>query len=282
MIQAAEFHTLKITRKTPNGFILTNDEGDEAILPTRELTDELQHGQDIRVFIYIDRDQNIVATRKKPTLLLGRFGLLEAVSVINAGAFFNWGIDKDLFVPNTEQAFPIQPGQIYLVHLAMDERTGRPYGTTRIDRYLDNSQLTVDNGQKVELVVYKETDLGFAVVVNRKHRGLIYESDVFQDLNIGDRLPGWVKKIREENKLDISLQPIGYFNANTVHSQKVLEDLVASGGFIPLHDKSAPDDIYARFSISKKAFKRAIGDLYKQQKITIESNGIKLLEVNGN
>ena len=277
MIQPATFHTLTVTRKTPDGFILTNPKGDEALLPARECTDELQRGQDIRVFIYIDRDLNIVATRKKPNLLLGRFGLLEAVSVTKAGAFFDWGIDKDLLVPNTEQAQSIRPGQWYMVHLAIDERTGRPYGSTRIDRYLSNEQLTVGNGQQVDIVAYRETDLGYAVVINGKHSGLVYESDVFGELNIGDNVVGYIKKIRDQNKIDVSLQPIGYARSNSPNSDMIFKALQKNAGFLPLNDKSAPDLIYDRFGISKKAFKRAVGDLYKQRKITIEKDGIRMV-----
>ena len=165
-----------------------------------------------------------------------------------------------------------------MVHLAIDERTGRPYGSTRIDRYLDNTRLTVRVGDEVDIVVYRETDLGFAVVINGKHRGLVYESDVFQDLDIGDTLKGYIKKIRDNNKIDVSLQPIGYARSNSPNSDMIFTALQKSNGFLPLSDKSAPELIYEKFGISKKAFKRAVGDLYKQRKITIEKDGIRIVD----
>jgi len=190
----------------------------------------------------------------------------------------NWGMEKHLMVPFREQRQNMEARRWYVVYMDLDEETDRLYGSNKLNRYLSNESLRVGEGDQVLLVVYKETELGYSVIVNNRHKGLVYKNETFQPLKVGDELEGFVKKIREENKLDISLQPIGYRNAKDVNCEMIYEALQsADNGFLPYTDKSTPEAISKKFGISKKAFKRAVGDLYKQRKIVIEAKGIRLV-----
>jgi predicted RNA-binding protein (virulence factor B family) len=218
-----------------------------------------------------------VATNITPKILLHEFALLQVTDVANVGAFLDWGLEKDLMVPFKEQRQKMQKGRWYVVYLDIDEKTDRLYASNKIEKRLQNRDLTITEGEEVAILVYQKTDMGFSVIINNRYKGLIFDNEVFQDLNIGEKRKGYVKKIREEDKIDISLYPIGYLNFNSKNSEDLYHALVENNGFMAITDKSPSEEIYQKFGISKKAFKRAVGDLYKQRKISIEAGGIKLV-----
>lgn len=277
MIEIGKYNTLEILRLTTVGLFLGDEDGNDVLLPNKYCPEDFEIGDELEVFVYLDYAERKVATNLKPRILLHQFALLEVVDVTEHGAFLDWGLEKHLMVPFKEQRQKMQLGRWYVVYLNLDEQTDRLYATNKVEKHLSNEVLTVAQGDKVDLLVLSETDLGFSVIVNHKHKGLIYKSDIFKELSVGSLLTGFVKKIREDNKLDVSLQPLGYTNFNDENVQKIYDALVANNGSLPLTDKSTPEQIYARFSLSKKAFKKAVGALYKQRKITMAADGIELV-----
>lgn len=278
MIKIGHYNTLRILRETSVGLFLGDDTGEDVLLPNKYCPEEFEIDDMIEVFVYLDYDERKIATNIHPKILMHEFALLEVAAVSENGAFLEWGLEKHLLVPFKEQRQKMEEGRWYIVRLELDEMTQRLYGSNKIEKRLDNTNLEIEEGDEVEALVYRKTDFGYSVIINHKLKGLIYENEVFTELNIGEKHKAWVKKIREENKVDISLQPIGYENAISEHSQRVYDTLKNNNGFLALNDKSAPEDIYNRFSISKKAFKKAIGDLYKHRKISISEKGIKIIE----
>lgn len=276
MIQIGKYHTLRILRRTPFGLYLVDGSGEEVLLPNKYCPENYEMDDELEVFVYLDHNEKKIATNIKPKIVLHEFSLLEVKDVSMVGAFMDWGLEKDLFVPFKEQRQRMEEGRWYIVFLDIDHRTGRLYASNQINKILQNQNLSVTEGEKVELVVLKETDLGFNVIVNHQHAGLIYSNEIFKKLNIGDKITGYVKHIREDNKLDISLQPIGYQNSNDANAELIYRKLEEANGFLNITDKSSPEEIYSIFGISKKAFKKSIGSLYKERKISIEPNGIKL------
>lgn len=278
MIEIGKYNTLEILRETSVGLFLGDASGEDVLLPNKYMPEEFEIGDQLEVFVYRDYEERKVATNLTPRIFLDQFALLEVADVSDVGAFLDWGMEKHLMVPFREQRQKMQPGRWYVVYLDIDEKTDRLYATNKVDKRLSNELLTVKEGQEVELLILSETDLGFTVIVNHKHKGLVYKNETFKELNIGDTIPGYVKKIREENKLDISVHPLGYRNFNDENSELIFDALVANNGSIALTDKSSPEQIYAQFGLSKKAFKKAVGALYKQRKITIAPDGIQLVD----
>jgi len=278
MIDVGKYSELEILRETSVGLYLGDEEGDDVLLPIKYYPESFEIGDKIEVFVYRDYAERKIATNIIPKIHLREFALLECADVTEHGAFMDWGMEKHLMVPFSEQRQKMEVGRWYVVYMDIDEETDRLFASNKLSRYLSNEQLRVAEGDSVLLVVYKETDLGYSVIVNNRHSGLIYKNETFKPLRIGDELEGYVKKIRDENKLDISLQPIGYKNAIDVNCELIHEALTKNGGFLPLTDKSAPQAIYELIGISKKAFKKAIGGLYKERKIVIETDGIRLSE----
>lgn len=277
MIPIGQHQDLTILRHTTVGLFLGDEEGDEdVLLPNKYCPQNFEIGDKINVFVYRDHEERIIATNLKPKILLHQFALLRVTSVSNIGAFLDWGLEKELLVPFREQRQKMEEGRWYIVYLDLDEKTDRLYATNKIEKRLKNDQLTVIEGEAVDLIVMKKTDLGFSVIVNQLHEGLIFDSDIFTKLNIGDKIKGYVKQIRDDNKIDVSLQPIGFENFNDPNCELILSKLKAQKGFFSITDKSTPEEIYSKFGISKKAFKKAIGTLYKQRKIILQPEGIKL------
>jgi len=276
VIEIGKYNELRILRETSVGLFLGDEEGEDVLLPNKYVPEEYEIDDMIKVFVYLDYDERKIATNIIPKIHLYGFALLEVTAVADVGAFLDWGMEKNLMVPYREQRQKMEVGRWYVVYMDIDEETDRLYASNRIDRILKNDELTVKVGEEVDLLVYRETDIGFAVIINDQHKGLVFKNEIFKPLNIGDRLKGYIKKIREENKIDVSLQPIGYDNFNDKNSQEIYDALVANNGYLPVTDKSAPEEIYNLFGISKKAFKKAVGDLYKRRKITIEAKGIRL------
>lgn len=276
MLFIGKYNYLTIERVTSVGMFLSDVEGEEVLLPNQYITDDMQVGDQIKVFVYLDSEDRPVATTQTPKIIRNEFAFLEVKDVSEYGAFLDWGLIKDLFVPFREQPKPMEIGEWHVVFLYLDQKSQRLLASAKIDKFLENDRLTVAEGEEVDLLVWQKTDLGYNVVVNQYHKGLIYANEVFQPLQIGDTLKGYVKKIREENKLDISLQKTGYEVVEPVAKQ-ILEEVKKSKGFLNLSDSSSPEAIYNRLKISKKVFKKAIGGLYKQGIIRITDDGIYLV-----
>ncbi|WP_299324973.1 S1-like domain-containing RNA-binding protein [uncultured Maribacter sp.] len=277
MIELGRINNLEILRDTSVGLFLGDEEGNDVLLPNKYVPTEYEIGEKIKVFCYLDYDERPVATTLAPDIMLGEFRLLQVAEVNEFGAFMQWGLEKHLLVPFREQRVKMKEGQWYVVHCYLDERSGRLVASNKLDRFLSNDTIDLKEWDKVDLVVTRQTDLGWEVIVNEKHKGLVYFNEVFKPINIGDVIPGCIKTIRKDNKLDISLQPLGTKVLEPA-AKKIYEVLVESGGFLGLHDKSAPEEIRDVFQMSKKTFKKGLGTLYKDRKIKIESDGISLLD----
>jgi hypothetical protein len=267
---------MRVDRKVDFGFYM--DDGAEGILlPKRFVPSGLQVDDTISVFVYHDSDNRLIATTQEPLAVVGDIAALKVVEVTSQGAFLDWGLMKDLFVPVSQQLSTMRLGGKYLVKLYIDGQTGRVAATEKIDKQINNDDLTVKEGEKVKIQVYRESEIGYVVIVNQVHQGLVYKNEVFTHLHIGQFIDeAFVKKIREDNKLDIGLGKQGGEKLAD-DNQKIISLLKSHKGFLPYHDKSAPDDIYAFFGMSKKAFKMNVGMLYKLKLITIEDDGIHLV-----
>lgn len=277
MIELGRINNLEILRDTSVGLFLGDEEGNDVLLPNKYVPTAYEIGEKIKVFCYLDYDERPVATTLEPDIMLGEFRLLQVAEVNEFGAFMQWGLEKHLLVPFREQRVKMKEGQWYVVHCYLDERSGRLVASNKLDKFLSNDTIDLKEWEKVDLVVTRQTDLGWEVIVNEKHKGLVYFNEVFKPINIGDVIPGCIKTIRKDNKLDISLQPLGTKVLEPA-AKKIYEVLVESGGFLGLHDKSAPEEIRDVFQMSKKTFKKGLGTLYKDRKIKIESDGISILD----
>ncbi|SEF46535.1 MULTISPECIES: CvfB family protein [Parabacteroides] len=277
MVEIGKYNTLRIVKDLDFGVYLDGGNDLEILLPARYVPKNVKPGDEVEVFIYHDNEGRIIATTAKPLALVGEFQYMEVKSVNNTGAFLNWGIMKDLLVPFKEQKMPMREGKWYLVYVRLDHVTGRIMASARIDKFLNNTPPLYEHNQEVDLLVAEETEIGYKVIINNSHWGLIYHNEVFRRLEKGEHLKGYIKDVREDEKIDVSLTPLGYKKVEGI-TGTILESLKAQGGYIPVHDKSEPDVIYSLFRCSKKAFKQAIGALYKQGLISIEENGIRLKE----
>lgn len=278
MIELGKYNELKIISETTVGLQLGDESGEEILLPNKYCPKDAKPGDPIKVFVHNDNEGKKMGTSLKPKFTLGEFALLEVKAIADGvGTFLAWGVDKDLMVPFREQKQKMEEERWYIVYLDIDLETNRLYGSSNIEKFLQNEMITVSENQVVEVLIWKKTDLGFTVIINNIHQGLVYENEIFTELNVGDKLTGYVKNIREDNKIDISLQALGYDNFNDANAEKVYNALTKNTGFLPLTDKSTPEEIYAKFGISKKAFKKAIGALYKMRKIEIKTEGIRLV-----
>lgn len=275
MMNLGEYNKLVILRDTEPGLFLGDDEDNEVLLPNRYVPEEFEIGDEIEVFVYLDNEERPVATTDKPYVLKGDFALLRCNAVTSFGAFLDWGLVKELFCPFKEQAFKMKVGGWYLVYCYLDEDTERLVASSKTNRFLSNKDLTVEQFEEVDLIVSHPSDIGMNVIVNKTHLGLIYKDDIYQDLNIGDRLKGIVKKIRHDNKLDITIGQVGYRTIEP-NADFILTQLEDHEGYLPLHDKSDPEAIKDALKMSKKNFKKAIGHLYKERQIDIKPDGIYL------
>lgn len=275
-INVGQFNLMRVDRKVDFGFYM-DDGGEGILLPKRFVPSGLQIGDTISVFVYHDSDNRLIATTQEPFAVVGDIAALKVVEVTSQGAFLDWGLMKDLFVPVSQQLSTMRLGGKYLVKLYIDAQTGRVAATEKIDKQISNEILTVKEGEKVKIQVYRESEIGYVVIVNQLHQGLVYKNEVFTHLHIGQFIDeAFVKKIREDNKLDIGLGKQGGEKLAD-DNQKIMSLLKSHKGFLPYHDKSAPDDIYAFFGMSKKAYKMNIGMLYKMNLITIKEDGIYLI-----
>lgn len=277
MIRIGEYNILEINRETEQGlYLIDESDGEEVLLPNRYIPEAYELGDEMDVFVYLDNEERPVATTDEPYITKGEFAVLRCNEVTGFGAFLDWGLVKELFCPFKEQAFKMKEGGWYLVHCYVDEVTDRLVASSKTNRFLDNTNLTVTEFQEVDIIISHPSDHGMNVIVNNIHSGLIFHDDIYKDLSIGDRTKGFVKKIRPGNKLDISLGKVGYRNIEP-NAETILHELEESNGFLALTDKSHPDDIKNVLQMSKKNFKKAIGSLYKQHMIEIKEDGIHLL-----
>ena len=275
MIHIGEYNSLTILRDTEPGLFLGDNEDNEVLLPNRYVPASFEIGDSIEVFVYLDNEERLVAVTDKPYIKRGDFAVLRCNAVTKMGAFLDWGMVKELFCPFKEQAFKMKKGGWYLVYCYLDEKTDRLVASSKTNRFLDNKELTVKQFDEVDLIVSHPSEIGMNVIVNKKHLGLIYNDNIFQDISVGDRLKGIVKKIRPGNKLDIALGQIGYRNIEP-NAELILKEVEDNSGYLDLSDKSDPEDIKRILQMSKKSFKKAIGSLYKQKLIVIKEDGIYL------
>ncbi len=282
MIQIGKYNTLTILRDTQVGLFLgdsnSNADGlDGILLPNKYVPQVFEIGEKVEVFVYLDHEERPVATTLQPYILLNEFALLRVNYVNNIGAFMDWGMEKDILVPFKEQARPMEIGKRYLVYLYIDEKTNRLVASSKTNQFLSNENITVHNGDEVDLIVSHITDLGINVIINEKHKGLLYKTEVFDDaIRTGDRMRGFIKNVREDNKIDVTIQKQGYENIEP-NADLILNELRANRGFLRLNDNSHPEDIKTVLKMSKKTFKKAIGLLYKEKRIEIKEDGIYLV-----
>lgn len=268
---------LEALKTTPQGVYLVTDEGQEILLPNKYVPLGLKMGEKVDVFIYTDSEDRIIATTLEPKVKLNQMAFLKAVDVNKYGAFFDWGMEKDLLVPFAEQANPVKGGKMYLVYLYKDDTTNRLVGSTKIGKYIKQNKVELKQGDKVDLLVSGETDIGYKVIVNGKHYGMVFKNETFKPIKLGDTLPGFVQRIRTDNKLDITLNSSKLSDVEVL-ANKIYERLLKEKGAINISDKSAPEVIYKEFGVSKKAFRRAVGKLYSERKITINPQSITIVE----
>lgn len=276
MLKLGEYNTLKILRETDPGLFLGDEEENEVLLPHRYKPEAYEIDDEIEVFLYLDNEERPIATTDNPYLTLNTFGYLRCNDVNQYGAFMDWGLVKQLFVPFKEQARPMKVGSWYIVYLYLDEKTNRLVGSSKTNKYVSNEEVTVEKFDEVDVLVTHLTDKGANVIINGIHKGLIFIDDIFEDIRSGDRLKAYIKKVRDDKKIDVILQPPGYRSIEP-NAQYILDELKAAGGFLPLHDKSDPDEIKNGLGLSKKSFKKAVGTLYKNKQIEIKEDGIELI-----
>ncbi|MCZ8090260.1 MAG: S1-like domain-containing RNA-binding protein [Flavobacterium sp.] len=276
MMNIGQFNTLTIARATKVGLFLTNGK-DDVLLPIKYVPKAFEIGDALTVFVYLDHEERLVATTLEPYVTLNDFAFLRVNYINNFGAFLDWGLEKDLFVPFKEQARPMEKGKRYLVYTYLDEKTNRIVASSRTNKFLSNEELTVENSEEVDLIISHITELGINVIINKLHKGLLYTNEVYTDIRTGDKHVGYIKNIRPDNKIDVSLQKLGYESIEP-NAKIILDELRASRGFLRLNDDSHPEDIKTVLKMSKKTFKKAIGSLYREKKIDIRPDGIYLLE----
>ena len=278
MTEIGKINHLEVVKEVDFGIYLDGGDLGEILMPKRYVPEGTMPGDTLETFIYLDSEDRLVATTEKPLAMVEEFALLSVVSVTPVGAFLNWGLPKDLFVPFREQRQPMEEGKKYLVYVYVDTNTKRIAASSKIEQYLDNIPVDYDLDEEVDLIIVNETDLGYNAIIDNSHFGILYKNEVFQPLNPGDRVPGYIKKIRTDGKIDLRLEKIGYEKISSF-VDRIIAELQKNKGFLPLTDKSSPEEIYKTFKISKKNFKAAIGALYKKRFIAIEENGIRLLDI---
>jgi uncharacterized protein len=274
-MQIGEYNTLEILRDTKVGLFL-GDGTNDVLLPNKYVPKEFQIGDSLTVFVYLDHEERPVATTLKPYVKLNEFAHLKVNYINEFGAFLNWGMEKDLFVPFREQARPMEEGKRYLVYCFMDEKTKRLVASSKTQQFLDKEEANYANGEEVNLIISHISDAGINVIINEKHRGLAYANEVYDDIKPGLRMKGYIKQVRPDGKLDVSLRKLGV-EAIEPSAQLILDELKANKGFLRLNDNSHPEDIKTVLKMSKKTFKKAIGTLYKQKQIEIKDDGIYLV-----
>ena len=275
MIKVGEYNTLKVIREVAFGVYL--DDGAEGILlPKRFMPESVKIGDELTVFLYHDGEDRLIATTQQPKGILGDIVKLRTITVTPQGAFLDNGLMKDIFVPTSKQQRGMIPNGEYLVKIYLDEQTGRLAATEKIDSFLRNDNISVKELEVVDLTVYRRTDIGYVVIINNQHTGVLHHNEIYRDITAGDKFKGFIKKIYSDNRIDVAAGKPGY-NRVEDETEKILRLLKENNGFLPYHDKSDPEEIYSFFGMSKKTFKMTTGNLYRHRKISFEQSGIRLL-----
>ncbi|MCR9538515.1 CvfB family protein [Vibrio alginolyticus] len=276
MIKIGQINSLEVIKKADFGVFLDGDDYGSVLLPCKYVPEGTEIGEHVDVFLYFDSESQLAATIERPIAQVGEWGLMKIEGVNATGAFVNWGIkEKDLLIPFSEQRTRFSAGQTILVYVYTDKASGRIVGTTKFNKWLDKTPANYEVNEQVDLIIAERSQLGYKAIVNGKHWGMIFPSDVFGKLYIGKKLKGFIKHIREDGKIDLALQKVGVAKMDDL-SSKILDLLEKKGGFLPLNDKSSPEAIFDAFRTSKGTYKKTIGGLYKQGKIVIEKDGIRL------
>ncbi len=276
MAEIGKYNSLRVIKEVDFGVYLDGGNEGEILMPIRYVPANCQVGDFVDVFLYLDSEDRPIATTETPYAQVGEFTMLRVKSVNKIGTFLDWGIMKDLLVPFREQKVTMTEGRSYLVYIYVDEESKRIVASAKLGKFLDKSIPDYTVGQEVDLVVESETDLGYKAIINNSHWGILYENEVFEQLAKGLKIKGFIKKIRPDNKIDLSLHPFGYEKVDPL-TQMILDELKKEGGFIAVSDKSEAEEVYRVFGISKKSFKQAIGALYKRRIITISPDGIRMV-----
>ena len=275
-IKLGEYNRLTIVKTVDFGLYLDGGDEGEILLPSRYVPKDYQIGEELDVFLYLDSEERLVATTEKPLAQVGDFAYLEVAWVNEYGAFLHWGPMKDLFCPFREQKMRMEMGESYIVFVHIDEESYRIVASAKVERYLQKDVPPYVAGDEVDLLIWQKSDLGFKVIIDNRYQGLVYEDQVFKRIHTGDRMRGYISRVREDGKLDVTLQPTGYEQAR-VFSDTLLQYLKDHGGVCDLGDKSDAEAIKRCFQVSKKTFKKAVGDLYRRRLITITEQGIRLV-----
>ncbi len=274
-IELGKQNVLEVVKTVDFGVYLDGGEEGEILLPTRYVPEECNIGDFLKVFIYLDNEERLIATTLIPYVQVGEFACLEVSWVNQFGAFLNWGLMKDLFAPFREQKMKMLVGNKYVIHAHIDEESYRIVASAKVERYLSQEMPDYEENDEVSILIWQKTDLGFKAIVENQFSGLLYEGEIFQHLQTGMTLNAFVKQVREDGKIDLMLQKPGFEKIDDF-AETLLSYLKENGGSIPLNDKSPAEDIYDTFEVSKKTFKKGVGDLYRKRLITLEANGIRL------
>lgn len=275
-IHLGKFNSLTVIKKVDFGLYLDAGEDGEILLPTRYIPEGCEIGDNLDVFIYLDNEERLIATTLTPYIEVGKFSYLKVSWVNRFGAFLDWGLMKDLFVPFSEQKKKMEIGKSYIVYCYVDEESYRIVATAKIDHLLSNYILEYSNNQAVDILIWQKTDLGFKAIIENKFAGLLYDNEIFENIHTGDKLTAYVKKIRDDGKIDLSLQQIGINNVKDF-SSTLLQYIKDNNGMITINDKSPAEVIYNTFGVSKKTYKKAIGELYKKHLISLDEDEIRLV-----
>ncbi|NCC09532.1 MAG: GntR family transcriptional regulator [Bacteroidia bacterium] len=276
-IRLGEFNELEVVKEVDFGLYLDGgEEAGEILLPTRYVPEHFEIGERLNVFLYLDNEERLIATTLTPFVQVGQFAYLEVAWINQYGAFLNWGLMKDLFVPFREQKMTMQVGNKYVVHAHLDEESYRIVASAKVERYLEKGQPPYEPDEEVDILIWQKTDLGFKAIVDHKYSGLLYENEVFSSLRTGMTMKAFVKQVREDGKIDLILQKPGFEKIDDF-AKELLDYIRSHDGLLPLTDKSPAEDIYALFGVSKKTFKKSVGDLYKKRLILLKEDGICLV-----
>lgn len=277
MAQLGRINRLTIKGKHDYGVYLDGGDLGDVTLSKKYLPKNFQVGDEVEVFVYLDKEERLLATTQMPYATVGEFAKLRVKANSSAGAYLDWGMQKDLLVPKREQHLKMEEGKFYVVFLFLDQKTNRITASSKLDKFFSQEPPPYKEGDEVDIFICDKTELGYKAAVNNSHWGMVYKNEVFQKLNLGQQLKGYIKKIRQDLKIDLSLQQLGYQKVGDI-SQDILKTIKDLGGSIAVNDKSQPEDIYSLFGVSKKTFKKAIGALYKKRVIAIDNQGIKLVK----
>lgn len=270
-----KYNQLEVVKEVDFGVYLDGGDDGEILLPSRYVPEGCKPGDVLNVFIYLDNEERLIATTLQPKVQVGEFACLEVAWINEYGAFLDWGLMKDLFVPFREQKMKMQKGRSYVVHAHVDEESYRIMASAKVERYLSKEKPDYQPGQEVEIMIWQRTDLGYKAIVENQYSGLIYQGEIFKSLEPGMKLTAYIRQVREDGKIDLTLQKDGQKKVEDF-SEVLLQFIKDQGGHTLLNDKSAVEDIYEAFGVSKKTFKKAVGDLYKKRLIVLEEGGIRL------